>query len=374
MAFEINVNVNKNGKLQTDKRTLELSVYRESRRVKLKFNIDEEIDSEYHYLKFTHHKISYLYRVHNNEFEIPKAITAYEGRWELSFICCDSTANSDNTITSDYIYASEPITATVLKGNLGATQTSEEAVLLKGLAEGTFDRFEIPGGTTTITSYFLASGKNAFTLFIPYTVQTISDHILYESGCTKIIFEEGSQLISLADNAIYRIEHLGDITFPRSLSTWGKYNLSGCGCENVNFESTSNLKTLTSYAFWNINNLKKLRLPDRLASFSGGTSVIKGCPLLNEVWFPNTLTTVIPQNAIADCPLLSKITLQSNFNISANFSNVKTLTRETIIAMFNALKDLTGQSSKTLTLGSENLVRLEGADLDIALNKNWSVA
>ena len=72
--------------------------------------------------------------------------------------------------------------------------------------------------------------------------------------------------------------------------------------------------------------------------------------------------------------MLSKITLQSNFNVSANFANVTTLTRESIIAMFNALKDLTGEGTKTLTLGSENLARLEDADLDIALNKNWSVA
>ena len=72
--------------------------------------------------------------------------------------------------------------------------------------------------------------------------------------------------------------------------------------------------------------------------------------------------------------MLSKITLQSNFNINANFSNVSTLTRETMIAMFRALKDLTGQGAKVLTLGSTNLARLQSGDIDIALNKNWSIA
>ena len=77
MAYEINVHVDKSGKLEADQFPLELSVYRESKRVKLLFQVDQEIDSTYHYLKFTHKNATYLYRVHNNEFEIPKAITAY---------------------------------------------------------------------------------------------------------------------------------------------------------------------------------------------------------------------------------------------------------------------------------------------------------
>ena len=113
MAYEINVHVDKSGKLEADQFPLELSVYRESKRVKLLFQVDQEIDSTYHYLKFTHKNATYLYRVHNNEFEIPKAITAYEGRWEMSFVACDEVANSDSTITANYIYASEPVVADV---------------------------------------------------------------------------------------------------------------------------------------------------------------------------------------------------------------------------------------------------------------------
>ena len=39
MAYEINIHVNKNGKLETAL-PLELSVYRESKRVKLVFDVD----------------------------------------------------------------------------------------------------------------------------------------------------------------------------------------------------------------------------------------------------------------------------------------------------------------------------------------------
>ena len=131
MAYEINIHVDKSGKLITDEFPLTISVFKESRRVKLNFTIDPEVDSDYHYLKFTHKSTNYLYRVNNNSFEIPKAITAWEGRWEMSFVCCDEPASSSNVITANYIYASEPVVATVARGNLGSTITTQEQNLLR---------------------------------------------------------------------------------------------------------------------------------------------------------------------------------------------------------------------------------------------------
>lgn len=373
MAFEINIHVNKNGRLESELFPLEISVYRESKRVKLLFEVDDEIDSTYHYLKFTHANATYLYRVHNNEFEIPKAITAYEGAWEMSFVACDEVANSDSTITANYIYASEPIVATVLKGNLGIIHTSQEFKMLSQLVEGSFDHFEIPEGVGFITTNFLAEATNEFTVSVPYTVTTIKAHAFYQSGCTHIEFEPGSQLATLENYALYRIENLEDINFPSSLSTWGQYNLSGCGCEIVTFGANSNLRALTSYAFWNIPKLKKLYLPDRLQSFTGGTAVVKGCPQLNEIWFPNTINVAIPMEAIQDCPLLTKITLQSNFNVNANFGNCTSLTRESVIQMFRNLKDLSGGASKVISIHQIVYDRLEEEDIDIATNKNWTI-
>lgn len=375
MAYEISIRVTKSGELESSQSPLRLSVYRESKRVKLRFQVDPEIDSAYHYLKLTHAKVAYLYRVHDNEFEIPKAVTAYEGRWEISFIACDEPANSDSTITANYIYASEPITADVAKGNLGIIRTSEESKLLSELAEGTFERFEIPSGVEYIATNFLAMAENQFEVAVPYTVRQIKKYAFYESGCTAIKFEQGSELATLEDYALYRIANLGSIRFPNSLSSWGRYNLSGCGCERVEFESNSKLTSLTSYAFWSLPGVKKIYLPDRLSSFTGGTSVIKGCPLLEEVWFPNTISAPIPQNAInEDCAALTKITLQSNFNASANFSNAANLTKESLVAMLRALKDLTGAGSKVLAVGEANLAKLTDEEKAIALDKNWSLA
>jgi hypothetical protein len=374
MAYEININVDKTGKLITSEFPLTMSVFKESKRVKLNFAVDPEIDSEYHYLKFTHQNTNYLYRVHDNTFEIPKAVTAWEGRWEISFICCDEPANASSVITANYIYASEPLIANVARGNLGNNSTTEEQNLLRELVEGTFDEFQIPNTASFTSSYFLSNYAQSFKLIIPSSIITIKDRILYDSGCTGIIFEEGSQLRTLEDYAIYRIANLGDITFPKSIDTWGKYNLGSCGCGIVRFEALSNLRTLGSYAFWNIPNLTKLYLPDRLQTLSGGTSVIKNCPVLNEVWIPNTVTSATPANAIQDCSLLNKITLQTSFNVSSNFSNVTNITKESIVLMFQALKDLSGAGAKVLTLGAADLAKCTQEELNIALNKNWSLA
>ena len=373
MSYIISLKVNEQGKIEAPQDVLEISVFKESQRVTLLFFVDPSIDSTYHYLKFTHEKTSYLYRVNNNQFNIPKAITAWEGIWEMSFVCCDSPANSDNTITSNYIYASEPYPCVVKKGNLGNNASTEEQVLLKNLVEGTFDTFEIPNTASVIAPYFLSNMANGFKVTVPASIKQIKDHIFYQSGCYDIVFEEGSQLLSMDDYGLYRITNLGDIKFPRSLNSWGKYNMSGCGSGKIEFESNSQLKTLGSYALWTIPNVKVIRLPDHLTSFSDKTNIIKDCPLLEEIWFPNTITVVIPQNAITGCPNLTKITLQSGFNVSANFANCTNLSHDSIVAMFAALKNQT-TGSKELKLGSENLAKVSQEEKDIALNKGWSLA
>lgn len=375
MPFIIPIQVKKNGtlKCETDD-PIDISVYKESKRVKLTFTVDSDIDAEYHYLKFTHANTSYLYRVHNNEFLIPKAVTAWEGRWEISFVCCDEPANSDGTITADYIYASIPLVCDVHKGNLGYTAQTEEQLILKQICEGTFDHFEVPQDVESIVSYLFSNLAQEFTFFVSANVEVIHEYALYQSGCTSITFEEGSKLTTLDDHALYRITNLGNIKFPANLSNWGKYNLGSCGCQRVEFGTNSKLKSLTSYAFWNISGLKTLYLPDRLESFTGGTAVIKSCPLLEEVRFPNTLNTVIPANSISDCPELKRIILQSNFNVSANFSNCTALTHDSIVAMLQALKDLSSGASKTLTIGATNLAKVSSEEIQIATNKNWSVS
>ena len=59
-------------------------------------------------------------------------------------------------------------------------------------------------------------------------------------------------------------------------------------------------------------------------------------------------------------------------SLRLNVSN--NLTVDSMVAMFNSLKDLTGDTAKTLTLGSTNLAKLTDEQKAIATNKNWTLA
>jgi len=241
MAYEIKIHVSKEAKFETDlKGPINISVYKESNRVKLCFIVDSKIDAEYHYLKLIHANTSYLYRVHNNEFLIPKAVTVWEGRWEISFVCCDEPANSDGTITADYIYTSIPLVCDVHKGNLGYTAQTKEQLILKQICEGSFDHFEVPQDAESIVSYLFSNLTQDFTFFVSANIQVIHEYALYQSGCTSITFEEGSKLTTLDDHAIYRITNLGDIKFPSNLSNWVNIILLVADAQKLNLEPTQN--------------------------------------------------------------------------------------------------------------------------------------
>ena len=61
--------------------------------------------------------------------------------------------------------------------------------------------------------------------------------------------------------------------------------------------------------------------------------------------------------------------------IKINNSSTETnITVDSMVAMFNSLKDLTSETAKTLTLGSTNLAKLTDEQKAIATNKNWTLA
>ena len=59
-------------------------------------------------------------------------------------------------------------------------------------------------------------------------------------------------------------------------------------------------------------------------------------------------------------------------SLRLNVSN--NLTVDSMVAMFNSLKDLTGETTKTLTLGNTNLAKLSDEQKEIATSKNWTLA
>ncbi len=71
------------------------------------------------------------------------------------------------------------------------------------------------------------------------------------------------------------------------------------------------------------------------------------------------------------CSSLTYIRFTGIIPISLDFSSCTELTVDSLMSAINALKDLTGETSKTLSLGSTNLNKLSDEQKAIATAKNW---
>jgi surface protein len=63
-----------------------------------------------------------------------------------------------------------------------------------------------------------------------------------------------------------------------------------------------------------------------------------------------------------------------NIGTNLDISACTKMTREALLEVIGNLKDLTGSTSKKLTLGSTNLAKLTEDDIALATNKNWTLA
>ena len=105
-----------------------------------------------------------------------------------------------------------------------------------------------------------------------------------------------------------------------------------------------------------------------------GQNAFNVCSELINVYIANSVTSIGAQ-AFGYCRNITTITLEKDIDCTGlNFSWSTKLTAETMVDMFEALKDNTGTTAKTLTLGATNLAKLTDEQIQIATNKNWNVA
>lgn len=74
------------------------------------------------------------------------------------------------------------------------------------------------------------------------------------------------------------------------------------------------------------------------------------------------------------CKNLVEIDNVANINVNFDVSNCTQLTHQSLINLFNALVDLTGQTAKTLTIGTINLAKVTDEEKAIVTSKNWNLA
>ena len=370
---EIKIRIHGDGSVRTGfQDRLRLGVAHEVNRVRLAFELDPTIEGSYHYIKFYKDDISMIYRVHSNKIIVNKYIFSNPGVWLFSFISTDDVI-VNNELTGSYAFISEPTEAVVLEGILKNGETPEEIKLLTDIFTMDFTELVIPDYITKIGDYFMYETKKTFSVRIPANVELIGGHCFYHGTITNLLFDKNSRLETLSENSFYIVYFQCGVVLPASLKTWGKHCFRYSSIQKVEFEKGSKLSSLGSYAFWD-TEATEFYCPDNLHSLGDRTYVFANNKNLRYIWIPNTLTTSIPANFVYNCPSLTEIELQSDFNISANFSNCTALSSDAIVRMFNALKNLNNESAKSITLGAENLAKLTEEQITIATSKNWTVS
>lgn len=74
------------------------------------------------------------------------------------------------------------------------------------------------------------------------------------------------------------------------------------------------------------------------------------------------------------CSGITNLTVNGELRAGLYLSASTNLTTDSLMSVINALVDLTGEDSKTLTLGATNLAKLSDEQKEIATNKNWVLA
>lgn len=161
----------------------------------------------------------------------------------------------------------------------------------------------------------------------------------------EIVIPQGTTVIG--DEAFYNFRTLRNVSIPNSVTSIGDYAFFGC----------TTLITLT--------------IPNSVISI--GADAFSGCKALTELIIPNSVTS-ISDTAFYGCYALTSVTLGQGFNCNnLNFSWSSRLSVETLVAMFEALADRTGETAYTLTIGGATLAKLTAEQKAIATNKNWNL-
>ncbi len=104
---------------------------------------------------------------------------------------------------------------------------------------------------------------------------------------------------------------------------------------------------------------------------------------MSEMFYTCRHLTTIPQLDVSKvtnmsymfdyCDNLTKISML-NIGTNLDIHYCTKMTREALLEVLGNLKDLTGATSKKLTLGSTLLAKLTEDDIALATNKNWTLA
>ena len=237
-------------------------------------------------------------------------------------------------------------------------------------------KITLPVGINRIETYAFQGCSNLSEINIPDgTLYDIKTDAFSSSGVTN----------DCVKNIVSHANSIGNYIFRSCLSlTDVEVNVFSdymfAHCTNLISAKSTQATTCGTSVFYGCTNLTTASLADGITNI--GVQIFYGCTSLKTVYLPSSITTASAScltisNAnyiFYNCTALEDVQLGQDWNMSLRLNVSNNLTVNCMVGIFNNLKDLTGETAKTLTLGSANILKLTDEQRAIAINKNWTLA
>ena len=146
-------------------------------------------------------------------------------------------------------------------------------------------------------------------LVIPDSVTFISPYAFYCSYFDSITLSENIDIISEA--TFYQVT-IESITIPKNVKTIDKQAFMSSYVNEVLFEDGSMLETINEQAFYECDSLVTIVLPESLKTISD--SAFYDCDVLQSIIIPNSVE-IIGEYAFFNCQALETVTVNSNASL-----------------------------------------------------------
>ena len=236
-------------------------------------------------------------------------------------------------------------------------------------------RILIPKKVTHISGYAFY-GNNALTE-VTFNADDLTMGDMVFSRCINLgTINWGSGIIKLGKATFSYCVKLTALNIPNNvLSLGNSYTFESCtGITSVTFEEGSPITVIPPNCFSYCSSLTDVVIPSGVTTL--GNAAFYTCTRMKHISLPNTLTSInctvaSTNNTFAACSALEVVDLEEDFNCSISLDSCTAITNAA--EMLTKLKDLTGETAKTITFAKAVYDSLTADEIAVATNKNWNV-
>lgn len=293
--------------------------------------------------------------------------------WKCRYVICYATAENKAITTSVFLYLSTNVfefigaSGTTFSYNsriFGHNATNYANIEYVNIENSAIINNKIKG------NYFLANCLRLITVKLPEITEIASTYFMYE--CNQLQEISIPKLETITDNyALYGCRALREINLSDLVTITGNNFLSNSVIKEINIPK---LETIMGSNFlYNNTKLKKIELPVLKNIGSSATQICRDSYLLKYV----NLSSIISWegNDWSRFTYAVFITLPIDFDFDGlNLTGSTIKSYEWLnVELPTKLKDNSGGTAKTLTIGSANIALITPANQAIIANKNWTL-